>query len=222
MIIEKEIVIPGDFLSDDPRKAGRGTYVEGGKVYALTFGIFESRDKMKVIPLGGKYIPAPGDTIIGNVVDHSLSSWKVDVNSPYRADLHLSEFPERVDYGEMDKYIKVGDSIIATVVRVDDQMRVDLTLKGYDLKVLRGGRIIDFFHSKIPRLIGRSGSMIKMLKEESKCAIFVGQNGRIWVKGDDDNMALAVKTIKKIEDEAHTSGLTAKIAQFLKDEKEMI
>jgi len=218
-MIDKEVVVPGDFLSDDPSKAGTGTYVEGGKVFALAYGILESRDRLRVISLGGKYVPLPGDDIIGNVVDFSLSSWKVDINSPYGADLHISEHPQRVDFGDMCRHIKIGESIITKVIRVDNEMRVDLTLKGYDLKILRGGRIIDFFHSKIPRLIGRSGSMINMIKEECKCAIFVGQNGRIWVNGEGDNMALAIKTIKKIEDEAHTSGLTAKIAQFLEDER---
>ena len=218
-MIDKEVVVPGDFLSDDPSMAGVGTFVENGKVFAQVYGILESRDRLRVISLGGKYVPSPGDDIIGNVVDFSLSSWKVDINSPYGADLHISEYPQRVDFGDMSRYIKVGDSIITKVTRVDNEKRVDLTLKGYDLRILRGGRIIDFFHTKIPRLIGRSGSMINMIKEESKCAIYVGQNGRIWVNGEDDKMDLAIKTIKKIEKEAHTSGLTARIAQFLEDER---
>ncbi len=47
------------------------------------------------------------------------------------------------------------------------------------------GSVIDISHVKIPRVIGRNGSMISMLKKELNVSIFVGQNGRIWLKGDD-------------------------------------
>ena len=221
-MIDKDIVIPGDLLSDDPRKSGKGTYVEDGKVFALTYGVLESKDRIKVIPLGGKYLPYPGDSVIGIVTDFRSSSWSVDINAPYNADLFMSEYPERINFGDMGKHLRIGDSIVTKIIRVDEEMRIDLTLKEPGLRVLRGGRIINFFHSKIPRLIGRSGSMINMIKEECQCALFVGQNGRIWISGEDDNIALAIKTIKKIEDEAHTSGLTAKIAQYLEDERKGI
>jgi exosome complex component RRP4 len=59
-----------------------------------------------------------------------------------------------------------------------------------------------------------------MLKKELNCNIFVGQNGRIWVNGNEDNMDLAFKTILIIEKEAHTTGLTDRIMEFLKTEKD--
>ena len=64
------------------------------------------------------------------------------------------------------------------------------------------------------------GSMINMLKKELNCNIFVGQNGRIWVDGQDDDMDLALRTILIIEKEAHTTGLTDRIMDFLRVEKE--
>jgi exosome complex component RRP4 len=62
--------------------------------------------------------------------------------------------------------------------------------------------------------------MISMLKKEVNCNIFVGQNGRIWISGGADDTDLALKTIALIDKEAHTNGLTDRIVDFLKTEKE--
>ena len=70
---------------------------------------------------------------------------------------------------------------------------------------------------KVPRVIGKSGSMITLLKKYTNCWIFVGQNGRIWVKGDPKGIDLIVEAIKKIEKEAHTVGLTNRIEKLLKE-----
>lgn len=86
----REIVIPGDLLSNDRRKAGEGTYVERGKVYASIYGILDKRDKIRVIPLAGRYIPSPGDVVIGNIIEVGFAFWKVEINSPYEGVLNLS------------------------------------------------------------------------------------------------------------------------------------
>ncbi|MDY6964452.1 MAG: exosome complex RNA-binding protein Rrp4 [Halobacteriota archaeon] len=217
-MIEKKIAVPGDLLSDDPNVSGEGTYVEDGKVYAMKYGVvMDVRDKLKILPLGGKYVPSRNDIVVGVIMDITYSNWIVDINSPYEALLHVSEHPERIGFGELGKYLRIGDLIIARVKDVDPAMKVELTLDGVNLGVLRNGRVIEIVHSKIPRLIGRSGSMINMVKKECQCSIFVGQNGKIWVNGDEDKMALALKTITKIEKEAHTSGLTDRIAEFIKE-----
>jgi exosome complex component RRP4 len=61
--------------------------------------------------------------------------------------------------------------------------------------------------------------MIAMLKNETNCNIFIGQNGRVWLTGKDKNLNLAVRTIQKIENESHIPGLTDRIVKFLKEEK---
>ena len=74
--------------------------------------------------------------------------------------------------------------------------------------------------TKIPRIIGRKGSMISMIKQETGCQIILGLNGVILVTGKtpgDEELAMAV--LKKIDDESHTTGLTDRITQLLKDEK---
>jgi exosome complex component RRP4 len=79
--------------------------------------------------------------------------------------------------------------------------------------------VIEVTPSKVPRFIGRSGSMIAMLKNETKCNIFIGQNGRIWITGKDNGMDLAIKSLLKIEKETHISGLTDRITKFIKESK---
>jgi len=55
-----------------------------------------------------------------------------------------------------------------------------------------------------------------MIKQATGCRIIVGQNGIAWIQSEDPAMEhLAVETIKKIEREAHISGLTDRIKSFL-------
>ena len=220
--MEREIVVPGDMLGEDPKLAGIGTYVQDGRVYSANYGLVDRRSNIKVIPLSGRYIPARGDLVIGKVVDMTFSNWFADINAPYEGMLHISEFPERVDPANMSKYLHVGELIIARVADVDPTMKVELTMRDEHLRVLKQGRVIDISHVKIPRVIGRNGSMISMLKKDLNVSIFVGQNGRIWLKGDDKYVDLAIRTIFKIEREAHTSGLTDKIKDYISKELEQL
>jgi exosome complex component RRP4 len=217
--MDKKLVIPGDYLSDDVKMADEGTYVENDKVYSSVFGIASTKNHIRVVPLSGKYIPKPGDLIIGTVSEVAFSNWIVNIRSPYEGLLHISEFPRRIESTDMSKYLKVGDSIMTFVKDVDASMKVELTLNDQRLRQIKEGRIIEVTPSKVPRFIGRSGSMIAMLKNETNCNIFIGQNGRIWITGKDMDMDLAVKAILKIERETHISGLTDRITRFLKEEK---
>jgi len=217
--MDKKLVIPGEFLSDDPSLADEGTYVEDNKVFSTVFGIASFKNHVRVVPLSGKYIPKPGDLIIGVIKEVTYSNWIVDIRSPYDGLLHISEFPRRIENDEMSKYLKIGDSIMTLVSDVDANMKVELTLNDQRLRPIKEGRMIDVTPSKVPRFIGRSGSMIAMLKNETKCNIFIGQNGRIWITGRDNEMELAIKSLLKIERETHISGLTDRVTRFLKEQK---
>jgi len=217
--MDKTIVVPGDLLSDEASKAADGTYVQNERVYSLMYGLLDDRDKIRVIPLSGKYLPTAGDTVIGMVSDISFSNWKIDICSPYEALMHISEYPHRIDSSEMGKIMRVGDLAIFEVVDVDPSMKVELAPKEGQLRVLRSGRIVDISYTKVPRVIGRAGSMISLLKSKLDVNIFVGKNGRIWINGRAEDEDLAIKVIKRIEREAHTSGLTDRITKFLEEEK---
>jgi len=193
--------------------------VMNGSVYSLLYGLANFRDKINVIPLAGKYVPGPGDNVIGVVKDITFSNWIVDINSPYDGLLHISEFPNRIESDEMSKHLRIGSSIMTRVADVDPTMKVELTLNDKKLGQIRAGHVIEISHTRVPRLIGKGGSMISMLKKEVNCNIFVGQNGRIWIHGSAEDMDLALKTITLIEREAHTNGLTDRVVDFLKKEK---
>jgi exosome complex component RRP4 len=217
--MDRKVVVPGDLLSEEVKRSGEGTYVKDGRVYSLLYGLANYRDKINVIPMAGKYIPASGDNVIGVVKDITFSNWIVDINSPYDGLLHISEYPKRIESDEMSKHLRIGSSIMTGVKDVDPTMKVELTLNDRKLGLIKAGQVVCISHTRVPRLIGKGGSMISMLKKEVNCDIFVGQNGRIWINGGAEDMDLALKTITLIEKEAHTNGLTDRIIEFLKTEK---
>lgn len=212
----REIVVPGDLLSESGLKAGPGTYVESGHIYAAQLGIKTTRSNVVgVVPLSGQYIPIRGDMVIGKIVDMGASNWYVDINAAHQSSLHVNEVPWRVEFGETGKFMTVGDLVSLKIVGVDELGKVQISMKEHGLRKLAGGVVIEVAPAKIPRVIGRSGSMIQMLKNATSCRIYVGQNGRIWVDGDLDSMLKAIDAIKLIEAEAHSTGLTEKVEKLL-------
>lgn len=219
----REIVVPGDLLSDSPElKAGMGAFREKGRIYAAQIGIKSIRGNyVNVVPLAGKYIPKAGDMVIGVIIDIGPSNWLTDINCPYPAPLHVNDVPWRVDFGDTARYLNIGNSILVKVLKVDETKRIQLTLKEQGLRKLTSGRIIEISHSKVPRVIGKGGSMISMLKNYTNTRMFVGQNGRIWIDGEPDDIRLAVEAITMIDREAHLLGLTEKVKEFLESKKKI-
>ena len=217
---KREIVIPSQLLGDiKNNKAGRGTFIENGKIYSETLGILnKGSDFINVVPLKGRYNAVEGDFVIGIVLEAMASSWLVNINAPYPALLHVNEVPWDVEFGETGKYLNYGDSIMAKILQVDAEKKLQITLKDRNLYKIRGGYITYIEPSKVPRLIGKKGSMISLLKKYTRCRIFVGQNGRIWIDGDNDNISKVLRTIRKIEEESLTYGLTNKIEELLKND----
>ena len=215
---EREIVIPSQFLGDSNQfKSGRGTFIENGKIYAQIMGILQRNDKyLNVIPLKGKYDAIPGDIVIGVVIEALGSSWLVDINAPYPALLHVNEVPWNVDFNETDKYLNMGDSIIAKVSQVDTEKKLQISMKDRNLFKIKKGTIVEIDSSKIPRVIGKKGSMIQLLKKYTHSRIHVGKNGRIWIDADLSNTAKVIEAIKIIERESVSFGLTDKIESYLK------
>ena len=215
---KREIVIPSQLLGDaEGNIAGRGTFIENGKIYSEMLGILSKRSKyINVIPLKGRYDAIEGDFVIGIVQEAMASSWLVDINAPYPALLHVNEVPWDVDFGETEKYLNHGDSVMAKILQVDAEKKLQITLKDRNLYKIMGGHITYIEPSKVPRLIGKKGSMISLLKKYTRCRIFVGQNGRIWIDGDEDNIAKVIDVIRKIEEESLAFGLTNRIEELLK------
>lgn len=216
---KRDIVIPSQLLGDaDKLKAGRGTFIENGKIYAEKLGILSKKsDYVNIVPLKGRYDPIEGDFVIGIVEEPLSSSWLVDINAPYPALLHINEVPWDIEFGETDKYLNYGDAIMAKILEVNIEKKLQITLKDRNLYKIKGGYITYIEPSKVPRLIGKQGSMISLLKKYSNCRIFIGKNGRIWIDGKDDSIAKVIQAINIVENESTSFGLTDKIENLLKN-----
>ena len=214
----REIVIPSQLLGDvKDKKAGRGTFIEKGKIYAEVLGVLnKTSEYINVVPLKGRYDPIQNDFIIGIVIEAMSSSWLVDINAAYPALLHVNEVPWNVDFGETDKYLNMGDTVMAKVLSVDQEKKLQITLKDRNLYKVKGGLILNVEPSKVPRIIGKKASMISLIKKYTNSRIFVGQNGRIWIDGKPDGVKKVIDTIRMIEEESLSYGLTNKIEDLLK------
>ncbi|MDR3075076.1 MAG: exosome complex protein Rrp4 [Candidatus Methanoplasma sp.] len=213
----REVVVPGDLLDDSGMDAGSNTYVLDGKIYAGVLGIKNTyHDAVSVIPLGGRYMPSTGDTVIGIIEDIGPSNWLVNINAPYPAPLHVNEVPWKVEFGDTSKYLNIGNVVLLKILMVDESKKIQVTMKDSGLRRVEGGQLVEVPYSKVSRVIGKSGSMIQMIKNLTDCRIFVGQNGRIWIDGESENADVAVEAIKLIEKEAQSSNLTERIETFIK------
>ncbi len=219
LVQEKAVVAPGEAIAEGmDYLPGEFTYRIGEKIIAKRLGLVEVAGRaVKLIPLSGRYLPKVGDTIIGNVYDITLSGWLLNTNSAYNAMLNIKDTTRFIRKGDdLTRYIDVGDYIRAKIVNVTSQYVVDVTLKEPGLNKLNGGRIIRVSPSKVPRVIGKQGSMVMLIKERTRCSIAVGQNGVVWIQGENpDDELRAVNAIRKIEAEAHIEGLTERITRFL-------
>ena len=221
---KREIVIPSQLIGElKHKKAGRGTFIKDGKIYSEILGILnKNSDYINVNPIKGRYNPIERDFVIGIVEDAMASNWLVDINASYPALLHVNEVPWDVEFGETDKYLNRGDSIMAKVLQVDQEKKLQITLKDRNLYKINHGLIFEVEPSKVPRIIGKKGSMISLLKKYTKCRIFVGQNGRIWIDGNEKDIKLIINTINTIVDESLSYGLTDKIEEILKKDSQVV
>ena len=216
----QDIVVPGQLLAEGDYRCGDGAYKEQDKIFAAVIGLPKVKGRMVyVVALQGRYVPKPRDIVIGKIVEISLNGWVVDINSPYRGILTVQHALSRRDAmratENLQRWYDVGETIIAEIVAADRTRDPILTTRGRGLGKCRGGVLIEIVPTRVPRLIGRRGSMINMLKSELKCDIVVGQNGVIWLNGDPNHVIIAIEAIRQIEREAHTSGLTDRIRDVI-------
>jgi len=170
------------------------------------------------------YFPRVEDIIIGTVKEVGFSGWTVNIKSPYIAILRASDVLNRSfkpQNDELSQVLTAGDLIVAKIASYDRYHDPQLTVGEPGLGKIKRGQIMNITPTKIPRVIGRKGSMITNIKNATGCQIILGKNGVILVTGKDPkDEELAMAAINKIEEESHTSGLTDRIVQFLKEKKE--
>ena len=217
---KREVVVPGQLLAEGRYRASFGTYGEDGKIFSSLVGLAELRgNTVKVVALEGAYIPKEGDLVIGTINLVAGNNWKVDIGGPYGASLHANNALRRPYSDDISEYMDIGDVIAAEVIAFDRGSGPFLGMKGRGLRVLQGGMVLDVSPAKIPRIIGRRGSMINMIKDHLNIQTMVGQNGRIWIRAPSTEiLRLAIKAFKTIESQAHTSKLTDRISEMLAEE----
>ena len=214
----REIVLPGEILGNSKdHRSGYGTFVEDGKLISKFLGIPKKDGYCSVVPLSGIYLPKRGDKIIGLITGIEKVGWVVDINSAWEAFLPLSEaVDEFIDFRKTDiiRYYDVGDVVYAQILDVK-RGNIALSMKDHMSRKLKGGATIKITPSKVPRLIGKEGSMINTIKEKTGTIIRVGQNGVVWISGE--RVEKAIKAIKIIEEKSHIIGLTDEISKLLSD-----
>jgi exosome complex component RRP4 len=224
LLERRQLVTPGDLIAEGEYIAGENTFAENNKIYAARVGIVEYENKrVDVVALKAFYIPRPGDIVIGTITEVGFNGWTVDINSPYIALLRASDVlsrPFKPQKDDLPQVLDAGDLVVAKIVSYDRTHDPQLTVAEPGLGKITRGQIIKITPTKIPRVIGRKGSMISMIKQETGCNIILGLNGVVLITGKTlEDEQLAMRALLKIEQESHTSGLTDRITQMLREEK---
>jgi len=213
---ERVLVLPGEEIAAQGLKPGPGTYRVGGKVYASVLGLVSPRPPLvQVIPLSGRYIPHPNDVVIGTVTDVQGTFWLLDIGAPRWAPLHMTGAPWKVDIGETERYLRVGDAVIVQVESLDPTGRIGVTMLGEGLGKLEGGTIVHVSPARVPRVVGRDGSMIQTITRHTGAQVSVGQNGRIWVDGTPEAIRRVSEVLRFIDENGHRPGLTERVESYL-------
>jgi exosome complex component RRP4 len=218
-IKERDVIVPGEIIAEGMEFIpSYGTYRKDDKIIAMKLGLANISGKViKLIPLSGRYAPKRGDVIIGNVTEILLQGWIIETNCAYHAMLPMKdathEFIERG--ADLTQFYKVGDFVMTKIINVTSQKLIDVSMKGPGLKKLIGGQVLAMNHNKVPRVIGKSGSMIGLIKRATGCQVYVGQNGVIWIKGTPEKEVIAVEAIRLIENNSHVNGLTDTVKKML-------
>ena len=209
MIIEGEDYLPGDF-----------TEKVDGKVFALKYGLAENQNNLiKIIPISGIYNPRRGNMVIGRVEMITANGWVVDIGAADNAFLSLMEVPRYVNKDAMEEVFDIGDILLAKIWTIN-RRGIDLSVKTRGAGKIEEGLIFEINPNKVPRVIGKEGSMIKIIKENTGCDITVGQNGGVLVRGSSiDAELFAKKAIRFIEEKSFISGLTDEVTKWFAENK---
>ena len=218
---ERKVVIPGEvIIKGDNYLPGEGTEKTEDGIISLRYGLAEEVNRLvKVIPLSGVYHPRRGNVVIGKVENITFNGWVLDIGCADTAFLSLMEVPKFVNKDSLDEVMDIGDTAVVKIWGIN-RRGIDLTLKSRGLGKIEEGIIIRINPYKVPRVIGKEGSMIKIIKDETGCNITVGQNGFVWIKGDKiENELLAKKAILFVTEKSFISGLTEEVIKWFKRSK---
>jgi len=222
---KRKYVIPGDVVTTGPFRPEQNVILEGNKIISTTIGISEIYDdSVKVIPLTGKYIPKINDLVIGKVISHTSLSWELDINSCYvgflpAQDVFGRDFSAHAD--ELATKLKSGDLVAARIANFDRTRDPLVTIADRDLGKIDSGDLVKISPSKVPRLIGKRGTMIQAIEMATDAAITIGQNGWVVVSCESpEGLLKAKKAIEMVNEKAHVANLTDQVKEMLESKGE--
>ncbi len=220
MDIKRRYVIPGDVIATGPMRPEQNVYQEGDRIISTCVGISEIyENSVRVIALTGAYVPKTNDLVIGKVIGTSPLSWEFDINSCFIGFLPAQDVFGR-DYSptkdELRQRLNIGDLVAARIANFDRSRDPLLTVQDRDLGKIDSGELVEITPSKVPRLIGKRGSMIQTIEMATKAAITIGQNGWIVVSCEDpEGLLKAIEAIRMVDTLAHTPNLTERVKSML-------
>ena len=218
---KKRYVLPGDFITTAPLRLHGNVVLEGKRIISTAIGLSDiSTDSARVISLTGVYMPKIDDLVIGTITSVSGNSWFADINSCYQGMLLGQDVFGRGSYPtmkEMKDRLDKGDIIFAKIANSDRQREPLISIADRNLGKIDSGELIKISPTKIPRLIGKHGSMIQTIETSTNATLTVGQNGLIVVSCEETNGLLkALAAIRMVDEQAHLVDLTDKVKKMLK------
>jgi exosome complex component RRP4 len=221
----RKYVIPGDVVTTGPFRPEQNVVLEGNKIISTTIGISEIYDdSVKVISLTSQYLPKIDDLVIGKVISHSSLSWELDINSCYvgflpAQDVFGRDFSAHSD--ELTSKLKSGDLVAARIANSDRTRDPLITIADRDLGKIDSGDLVEISPSKVPRLIGKRGTMIQTIENATNAVITIGQNGWVVVSCENpEGLLKAKKAIKMVNEHAHVANLTDQVKEMLESKGE--
>ena len=168
----RKLVLPGDLI-ETKSKPGKGIFRSEGRVHSSVVGY--SSDKsgyINVNAITGRYNPKVGDKIIAVCAETGPSIWRMNIGSSFNSTLHHSESGWKVPFGDTARFLSIGDAIWAEVSMVDASGSHQISLKKDDCRKLYSGNIVKINPTNVPRIIGKQGSMISLIRDNTKTRIW--------------------------------------------------
>jgi len=119
-------------------------------------------------------------------------------------------------------YLKIGDYVKAKIVAFDRTRDPVLTVQDKGLGRVVEGTVVTVKPVKVPRIIGKKGSMLETLRSSTGCDFFVAVNGRVHITCPNELLQeIAIMAIRMIEEQSHLAGLTRRIKEFIEEERKV-
>jgi len=190
------VVVPGEIIGHVGPDSGMGDFVLGP-------GLIQNRDFVIVSKAGvlrcknphtyfiennqKRYIPSPGDLVIGVITDILKDEWKVDIGYHQFAYLSFMSFEGATKRNK--KVFHVGTVIYAMVSVAGRDMEPEIVCMSRRGKSEGFGELIDGYMFKSSLGLARqcldsNSVVLSTLGMYVPYEIAVGANGRIWVKSN--------------------------------------